>query len=392
MKISILTVGTGRDVEKGLAHSISAANPDHIYLLCSEASKETCEKIIQEANKDREAYTVHSIDEINDVERLYKSYSEYVEQIFAQHVDNAFYVIDFTSGTKAMSAAIVAVAIEKNISTISYVYGERGEGGRVISGSERVHTLQPNSIHAARTIKQAKQFFNIYQYEAAVALLASLSDYHKGEQGRALIKLAKAYNARDKFDFEKAKAFFSEVEDSIGLVSTSIVKKSLKTVKLLASEEAPFKLKGPELIRELWFNAERRAEHGNYDDATARLYRLLELIGQVSFYRHFGYKTSDVPVNDKLPEHLKPSNPKQKEIKLGLRQVFEYLADEGVQEGKMWAENWSDIEKIIGNRNHSILAHGLDAVDEEMYNKFRVQVDKFLPDNLQEVQFPTLKP
>lgn len=393
MKVSIITVGTGRDVEKGLAHSIRTANPDHIYLLCSDASEKTCEKVIQEVNKDREAFTVQSYSEINDVEHLYKLYSSYVAQVIEQYGDHTDYVVDFTSGTKAMSAAIVAVAIEKRIATMSYVYGERDGEGRVISGSERVHSLQPNAIFASRIIKQAKRFFNIYQYEAAIALLANVSDYHKGAQGRALVKLAEAYNARDKFDFEKAKTFFSELEqkNSAGLVPTPVVNKSYKTVKLLSSEETPFQFRGTELVRELWFNAERRAEHGQYDDATARLYRLLELIGQVAFYNHFGFMTNEIPVSDDLPERLKPQDTKLKTIKIGLRQTFEYLADEQVEEGEIWKTNWPAIQKVLGSRNNSILAHGLDAVNEEKYSKFRELVEKFLPENLQEVQFPTLK-
>jgi CRISPR-associated protein (TIGR02710 family) len=392
MKISIITIGTGRDVEKGIAHSIRVANPDFIHLLCSKASRNTCEKVIETANKDRDVYSIYEYEEINDVERLYRAYSAYVEEIIEQQDDQTDYVVDFTSGTKAMSAAIVAVAIEKRITTVSYVYGERDNQGRVISGSERVHSLQPNAIFAARAIKQAKQFFNIYQYEAAIALLTSLSDYHKGAQGRTLIQLAKAYNARDKFDFEGAKSFFTEleVEGSSVLISESVIKISCKTVKLLAAD-APFERKGNELIRELWFNAERRAEHGNYDDAIARLYRLLELIGQVAFKSHFGYMNSDVPVDDELPVRLKPSDPKQLKIKLALRDTFEYLAEKDVQEGILWTNNWSEIEKILGNRNYSILAHGLDAVDKEKYDRFRTQVKEFLPADLQEVQFPKLK-
>jgi CRISPR-associated protein (TIGR02710 family) len=394
MKIAVITVGTGREVEKGIAYSINSSNPDEIHLLCSGESLTTCEKVKVLSKKSEDSFIIHVVNEINDIERLYEDYSQYIGNLIDQNAEDVDFVVDFTSGTKAMSSAIVAAAIERKVSTMSYVSGERDKnnGGRVISGSERVMSLQPKVIYAVRTVKQATHFFNIYQYEAAIAILDEISDYHKGEKGRELVKLAQAYNARDKFDFEGARKIFAEITEvkELNLVSKTEIQQAFKSVKLLASE-APFNLRGPELVRELWSNAKRRAQFGSYDDATARLYRLLELIGQVAFYEHFGYTNSEIPVDDKLPLRLRPKKASQETIKISLRQTFEYLQDEGVEVGVIWKENWKGIEKILSSRNYSILAHGLTAVTKEKYQQFSNQVEAFLPKDLKEVQFPNLK-
>ena len=62
---------------------------------------------------------------------------------------------------------------------------------------------------------------------------------------------------------------------------------------------------------DLWNSAEKRKAEGRFDDAIARLYRLMEYIAQVQlFNNHRGLETRDLDVK-LLPESLRPQYKKK---------------------------------------------------------------------------------
>ncbi|MEW6335026.1 MAG: hypothetical protein AB1558_12220 [Thermodesulfobacteriota bacterium] len=144
----------------------------------------------------------------------------------------------------------------------------------------------------------------------------------------------------------------------------------------------------PALIDDLLNNARRRLADGRCDDAAARIYRALELYGQIEFERVAGCVNSNVPKNV-IPEILRDAfirryaDPQSGVIKLPLHATFRYLKEKGQASGNRYVENIEVIKKMQGSRNDSILAHGINPVSENAGRPIFETVSRF-------VQFQTI--
>lgn len=62
-------------------------------------------------------------------------------------------------------------------------------------------------------------------------------------------------------------------------------------------------------------------------------------------------------------------------IKIGLIKDFELLAELDDDLGKYFIENRNKINNLTQNRNNSILAHGLESLNKEDFDKFEELVE-----------------
>lgn len=403
-KVLIMTVGTGAngaDIAHGLFFSIKDSNPNILILIGSAKSFETTlphiKNLIAEQEIDVELIE-KLIEEVNDLEFLHFKFSEIINQLLKQGYSLNKISVDYTSGTKAMSAALVSAAIENKVGSLSYVYGDRGEGGRVKSGTERRNSLSPNKFHSKNIFEKAIELFNNFRYINSIELLTN-HEFHPDFQEKAVLltKLSKMFDAWDKFNFSAA---FE--------ISKSIVSEELKIFNLKNKFEKDYvpsltRLKEKNLsfekIIDLIENAERRAKEGKYDDAVARLYRSLEMIGQIEFEKEFNCSTSNVKIENiplELTEEIKQKyfDIKDGKIKLPLFATFELLNKKGNRAGAKFYSNFDKIKKVLHLRNNSILAHGMKALNEsefiaalELINLFTEEIIK----STDVITFPEIK-
>jgi CRISPR-associated protein (TIGR02710 family) len=375
-KAMIITVGVGRngqDIAHGIAYSIRSQNPNFILFVGSELSiEQTLKYILQFIDLTAEQYIVKTDNEVNDVEKLYRLYSTYIEELIDKNFSVRQIVADYTSGTKAMSAALVSAAFAKRIETISYVYGERKDG-TVVSGTERSNLLSPTFVYTDQTLLLFRELFNRFQYDSALQLFDLLVPHVSyQEKIDTYSALAKAYSAWDKFNFGKAFEHLDEIDIKKNRVLSVT---QLKQVNLQRAHLYKIKddnIVSVEKIMDLMANSYRRYLEGKYDDGVARLYRTIEMIGQNEFYNKFACVTKDVPI-EKLPEGVLEklrNKPDDQTIDLALYDTFTVLDFANNNSGKIWMENLSDIKKILGSRNNSILAHGMIPIKKETYEKF----------------------
>jgi len=122
---------------------------------------------------------------------------------------------------------------------------------------------------------------------------------------------------------------------------------------------------------------------GRYDDAAARIYRALELYGQIEFERVAGCSNSSVKV-EKIPETIrqefiqKYADPESGEIKLPLQATFRYLQAMNQESGHRFFQQLAAIKKIQSSRNKSILAHGINPVTENAAKSIFETVSDFV--------------
>jgi len=395
-----MTVGTGvgldkekkvRNLAHGLLSSIEIYNPDKIVFFGSEESIETVESLkeqyYEKKGKELENYEFVGLKDIDD---FYECYTKIEEKIKEEEKEGNEIIIDYTSGTKTMttSAAICAMLYQKKLSLVA---GKRGENGVVTPDTEAARVQNLFAAYDKYLLDRAKEAFNSYRFGEAMGYLDRIVALEDKEEYK---KLVKAYDLWDKFEHEKAFQMLAGVK-----AGETAYNKSFLGRLMNAREKQDF------ILVDLMNNARRRMEEGKYDDAVARLYRIIELIGQSVLRTRYKINSSDVDVwqletlgklEKKTIEKYEKLRDEEGKIKLPLRKDFELLQDLGDEVGKKFLED-KKMQDLLSKRNKSILAHGLVPVKREdaerMFESVRGYVELVVEDAeglMRESEFPRL--
>ena len=389
-KVLIMSVGMGRGIESALHQSIKLHNPHHIVFIATKTSEATLDRTIcGKKIRDIVENMCVTLEDGDDIVSSYGIIKKIVEDLLQEgHSPSEIYV-DFTTGTKVMSAALAAVAVIYNLSSLTYISGRRDENGRVISGTEKAVTLEPLKI--VFDIKEKRDipaYFNIYQFNTCLEILNEIKAYEKlfSYEELKLINevenLIIGFQEWDRFDHKQALRRLSEVK-RYNLEKQIEFLDNLVAERISLSEKFP-ELKGKiptiHLIVDLFSNAERRAEEGNYDDGVARLYRTIEMIGQFILFTKYNINPGHVDIEklkgklstDQIDNYSRKRDEEGK-IRLGLKEIFELVVelDPANQTSRLYLEVKDDLKKYLTFRNNSILAHGFEPIDKEKYEKLR---------------------
>ncbi|MCX7929030.1 MAG: TIGR02710 family CRISPR-associated CARF protein [Patescibacteria group bacterium] len=374
MKALVISVGTGvgktratsENLAKALSFSIAQHNPDTTFFVASKESEKTVSQIIKQSHIDK--YEVITIENPDDTQAIYETLEPKFKQItkIYNHV-----TVDYTSGTKAMTAALAILATTYEVAALSYVAGKR-EGGIVKQGTEQLKIIKPYFATTEKKRNIAVHMFNNNQFNATITIIKTIekttADPTITNKTKTLKMLAKAYAEWDKFNHQRAFALIKK----ISMTELSLNKKFLG--QLLNSKQPE-----PYYIVDLLNNAKRRGmEEQKYDDATARLYRTIELIGQYQLKAKYGIHTSEVSPNQ-LPEKLRQEwgiNLTTEPIKIGLQRAYELLAAKNDEIGKKFLAD-NKLKDLLNKRNTSILAHDLKPVDKQTYTQLYKKVTEY---------------
>ena len=390
-KALVITVGTGvgKDREKvvdslasGIAFSIKVHNPSKtVFIVTEESERDTVPKILEKTGLGKEDYEIKRISNMENIESIYNQSIALLSELAGEGFSPEEMVVDYTSGTKAMSAGAAIAAVAFEVETLSYVSGKR-EGSVVVYGTERPVLIRPYKVMVDSKLKTIANLFNINQFNACIEIIKQLKEKTEESQIQHRLSyyedLCKGYSHWDKFAHSKGADILSKIKN--------IPSKNKKFLGRLANSDE----KEPFYIADLLNNAERRFKEGKYDDAVARLYRTVELIGQYRLRVKFDINSSNVDV-DKLDSTLKEKYGKivgkNGKIKLGLAKDYELLADMGDDFGDKFAEN-NRLMDLLTNRNESILAHGLSVVSSEVFHELygiTMEFAKMVVPNIEEL-------
>lgn len=390
-----MILSVGGSIEP-LMKSICETQPLYVALLCSEGTlekaveiKRACQQ--QEFPVEVKYFPIGGEKSHEDLMLCYEQGLECSEWI-KQKVQPHQVIVDYTGGTKNMTAALVLATVKENFN-FSYVGGDKRnkEGlGVVESGSETVYTFENPWRRLAETHQQRLESqFNSYQYKAChlelKEIIKDLSDSRIRTQFEILNQVSQAYEAWDRFEHTEAIKFFKAAELSLStarnlkasgflesLADTFL--KNFETLKTLTGLKTDI----PDSSRadDLYANAQRRFKEHKYDDAVARLYRLIEMLGQIELYKKTQQLTGKFPI-ERLPASLKEEyiadyqdREKPENVKLGLYATFKLLNVEGHEIGKLFQEHEKQFKTLMQSRNSSILAHGNLPLKEELAKRF----------------------
>ncbi|MCD6465008.1 TIGR02710 family CRISPR-associated protein [Candidatus Bathyarchaeota archaeon] len=369
MKALVISVGTGtrasrqsiRSLAEAIVRSIRHHNPDKTYLVVTKESMETTVPEILPKIKPMN-YELIQISNPDNIQSIYEELRPRIKEIREQYEN---LTIDYTSGTKAMTAGLAVLATIFSADELSYITGKR-KAGIVQPGTEQIVPIRPYFIVAEQKMREAIRFFNRNQFSATITILEqtrkTIMDPKIIEQTTPLLQLAKAYEQWDKFHHEKAFKTIKKIKMPELAGNKQFLGQLISNLKRENGKPEPY------YIADLINNAERRAEESKYDDAVARLYRTIELIAQYRLRKNYGIDPSNAET-EKIPQNLmeKWNIPKdRKTVKLALNNDYELLDALGDPLGQKYLED-RKLKNLLLKRNASILAHGQTPVTKQTY-------------------------
>lgn len=410
--MNAMIISVGGTVEP-VVTSILTHKPEYV---CFYASQQSLEKIgeiktqAQEKGCRVENYNI-ICDDVNDLIHCYQQALRCVEKLTEKGVGVRDVMVDYTGGTKTMTAALALATVGHGCS-FSYVGGkERTKNGLgiVVTGTEVVtQDVSPWQIFAVEERKRISWFVGSFQYEAAISLMKDTMENlapAECEVWKGICRLLEGYLAWDNFDHQTAMRTLGnglkqmETCEKFGLsvpvqAFVERARENFDALDAINRQTQFFKKMHPELIRDLVSNARRRYLQNKYDDAVARLYRALEMAGQIAFEGVTGSSTSEADP-EKLPESLRGEylqrykSPDDGIIRIPLYATFRVLKEMDHVLGHSFFQEEETFKDILYARNHSILAHGMNAVKRETYENFTKIIEALFVEG-ELIQFPGL--
>jgi CRISPR-associated protein (TIGR02710 family) len=393
----IITVGTGTrpdvDITRPLIKTIKDSNPDFVGFIVSKESQPNAIKIIEDTRLSSERYEISLLESEDDLQKIFQTVNRLIRSIQARGFCPDDIVLDYTSGTKAMTGGAVLSAIHFSCGSLKYISGQR-RGGIVIDDTEKFISFSPKAIFSHSELNLAKEFILEMRFESALRILSNINPYLLDDYEKTLREdlnnIALAYSSWDKFDHRRFKGYYEKVDFSRKETERFKVERTIP-LRLIEVSQAIENGRITEwVLADLFNNARRRLDEGKYDDALGRLYRLTEMLAQWRLKARYDIDTGNV-VLDKIKD-LSPAKRDQYEslrdqkdgkIKLGMVKSYELLCDLHDPLGSAFKNN-KRLQGVLSERHKSILAHGTKPITKEacdrLIKEVRNIIAEFIPD------------
>lgn len=383
-KVLFLIVGMGNKKDpkypesylRLLRKAVDSTDAGNIILLPSGSSKENAERIKTEYESSRTVF-VQDLPERSmefDADACYEFFESLFRSRFREGFSAENFIIDFTHGTKAMSAALYAIGMRYRVSDFHYIRRNNDKDGNLIDG-ETVKNFDASYARGLSVLDQCKTLFKAWQFSAATALLSIEKPKKTLKQTFEHVKmLAGFYSVWDRLDYKTAAENCPVFEMPLfGFATSSAVQNWIKTLAkpIVEPDEKNFEVLPQSVLNEnaetalnmmidLYANGLRRLEAGQYEDAGIRAYRIAEMMGQYYLFKA-GYISNHMSSSDSTVHafaeniHLRKNEKADIYPPFGRKQVIEFL--DYIKHPKV--EYLRSIDtKIADIRNNSILIHG----------------------------------
>jgi CRISPR-associated protein (TIGR02710 family) len=405
----ICTVGSTREpIEAAVRHW----KPARVFLVPSVDTKLIAEAIVKESELlplgSWDMVDLHNGQDFGDCVRQMRGLDEQVEA-WRRRGPEYDVIVDFTGGTKCMSAALSLVSRQWPCA-FSYEGGtERSKDGVgiVVSGKEQTFVTQnPWNALGYQAIEDACLLFDQHAFMPAAnrldnarkaadddAVKRSLSTFHQ---------LCEGYGSWDRFQHQQALHRVGDVlkntTDLQAVFGSNRSETIIRTIK--RDQQTLQKLvdqpRSMAMVADLLGNARRRKNEARCDDGVARLYRAIESIAQIALAERHGIPSTEAVALERVPESLRDRwvrSAKDGKLHLGLQNAFALLDELGDQIGKaFYALGLHDTQRSpLSARNQSILAHGFQPVGFKVFDQLwsaAMKLGNFSNDDLSE--FPHL--
>ncbi len=402
VRISAVLVSVGGTAAPVL-YVLKEKRSPHVWYFCSAESRPKADEIQQQLDWHPQARFI----EVERFEELGPCYTELRRRIpdilKETRVQPAEVLVDYTGGTKTMSAALVLLSSEL-FQQFSYVGGEQREKGGLgiaVDGKARVlYQNNPWNALAVREVERVRDLWAACQFDGAAELLKGVaSKVSLTRRFEALALLAETQAARHRLDFPTAESLSRNALGRLRPIYEGRRDNLPMTLARHTQEIVADCAKGTAsevFLRELLDNALRTAAQRRYEDAAARLYRVMEMQGQLwlaettnGLFENGRCRIDDqsaLPLNLQCLVFCQPDQ--EGEIKLSQEQCFRALAACGHERAtlivtdldakKPTGETISRWRDATQNRNNSILAHGVQSIGKKGFDNMKRIASDFL--------------
>lgn len=312
----------------------------------------------------------------DDLDRIYLDCNQAIDSILLRF-PVAKIAADFTGGTKSMSAGLIMAALERPEIDLQLVTGSRADLIKVQDGSQFTAQANSEQIRFQRLIAPYRQAWNRYAYSEAEAGLKNIKppshNQIRGQYTR-FRELSRAFAEWDNFNHSQAlqimQPFAPNMPDTL---------KNYLGIALRLSDNNPAKRDAARLF-DLYLNAQRRASQGRYDDAIARVYRLIEWTAQWLLKNKADIDTGNVKP-EQIPSTLNLTQNREGQWQAGLFNAWQLvkLKTEGAA-ARFITEQEKNLLNHIKVRNGSILAHGFAPIQAADWQPIHAWLEQhFIP-------------
>ena len=384
----VLTVGTG-DLDRleetlftPLRKSIATEAWTRVVLLPSTVTEDFAQTLRRRIEGTSVEVKPLPAGDEDDADAAYAHFDQVLASVL-QHLEPEDVEVDFTRGTKAMSAALVLAATRRSIPRLRYVSGvRRDQRGMVEPGSEKVREIGTTVVDGHRRLDLARELLRRGDFAAVANVLpdadhSSIQTYPGDlrEAIAAVRAIAGFYAAWDRLDYKSAATKEIGAPPSYDwqpLWPTDAMRDWV-TVLEREPERSDYPAMAAwlrRLVVDLLANCERRIRDGHHEDALVRAYRTLELVGQVRLFER-GLDSGNLDPNTeavrKLQQRLKKNHAepfgsdRHGQLQAGRHQVARLLKElkDPLGAHLLEFENNPSLKPTL--RNHSVLVHGFAA-------------------------------
>ncbi|MBX3274767.1 MAG: TIGR02710 family CRISPR-associated protein [Sandaracinaceae bacterium] len=294
----------------------------------------------------------------------------------AERAPGARLVVDYTGGTKSMSAMLLLAALTTQ-AEVEVVLGPRTDHHKVRSGTEHIVSIDTSGLESRFALDVAALAWGRFDYAAAVEALGGLRR-PSPEASRALA-LSRGYAAWAAFDYADARERLAPLARFVP---------SMPSLGALASP--PSKRSDAARAFDLWLASERHARATRYDLAVLLVYRANEAIAQWALRWEHGIDPGDVEPSSPVADLTTPSYDDKRV--LGQHAAWEALDR---LEGSLAAvarETARPRLDLSKQRNGSVLAHGHAPLSAEAHARVRDWFAQHLLPSFVQVAFPKQEP
>ncbi|MFC7332647.1 TIGR02710 family CRISPR-associated CARF protein [Rhodocista pekingensis] len=344
-KTLVITIGTGNvdELETSLItplrKSMAAGDWAKIVLLPSKITVETAERLIQDGSCGSMVLRpLPCPGDEYEPDTCFAHFDSVLADLIHEGTCPQNITADFTRGTKVMSAALVLAATRHGVPTLRYITGDQRDSRHmVVGGSEIIKDGSTTYVTAQRQLDAARTLIESGNFAAVLMLLPDPDSPFAPlvpDKLRAGISAARAiaafYAAWDRLDFARAddicKAAISAslpqgwshlaVPDGAGRWVRQLAEGTKAEESLRRSDKTGMAEHAGRLSAELIANARRRIAESQFEDASLRVYRATELIGQALLFAR-GFDSQYMPPDDPAVAAFKEEMDKKKSAGIG---------------------------------------------------------------------------
>ncbi len=324
----------------------------------------------------------------DSLDQIYADCSQVIGELINRFPHAQLYA-DYTGGTKSMSAGLIMAALENPAVELQLVTGNRSDLVKVHNGSQFSTQANIEHIRLQRSIAPFKQCWQRYAYSEAEAGLKAIKTPRNPELRAQLNRfrdLSAAFTEWDNFNHADALPVLQRYAPKLPQSMKPYI-----AIVMRLTDQNENKREAARLY-DLYLNALRRAHQGRYDDATARIYRLIEWSAQWLLWQHCQIKTDNIAASD-IPKQVSLSQNREGQWQAGLFQAWQLVKYKTTGAAAQFIRHQENsLLNHIKMRNQSILAHGFSPINRNQWQALESFIQaSFIPMMLEETRAVGIK-